>query len=169
MCKKRLQTKSIGLFDFWLCIVCSVGQHRCLIVRSSEGLVLFPGVKQVVLMVWVVEVVGLVTMMAVADYGVFNAFTLQVLLLLNTLQLPQQLLDESLRRSATCQFLLDFYKCFPRLLPSAHPCVRACVSAYPDTIILNLLMILQICERLTRCFTGFSIEKNVRTQVKTKK
>lgn len=80
----------------------------CSTVTSSEGLVLSLGVMQVVLMVWVVEVVGLMTMVAVADYGVFNAFTLQVLLLLNTLQLSQQLLDESLRRSAAYQFLSGF-------------------------------------------------------------
>lgn len=80
--------------------VCSAGQHMCLNVRSSEGLVLSPGVMQVVLMVRVVEVVGLVAMVAVADDGVLDAFALQVLLLVDALQLPQQLLDEGLGRSA---------------------------------------------------------------------
>lgn len=88
----------------------------CFIVRSSEGLVLSPGVMQVVLMVRVVKVVGLVTMVAVADDGVLDAFTLQVLLLVDALQLSQQLLDESLRRSAACLFLLGFYKCFTSIL-----------------------------------------------------
>lgn len=111
--KKRPKTKSHELFAFWLCSVCSAGQQMCFIVRSSEGLVLSPGVMQVVR---VVKVVGLVTMVAVADDGVLDAFTLQVLLLVDALQLSQQLLDESLRRSAACLFLLGFYKCFTSIL-----------------------------------------------------
>lgn len=88
---------------------------------------------QVVLMVRVVEVVGLVTMVAVADDGVLDAFALQVLLLVDALQLPQQLLDERLGRSAASLFLLGFHKCLTSILPvhvcvSAHVCV--CVSVH---------------------------------------
>lgn len=58
-----------------------------------------PGVVQMLVMVWVVKMVGLMTMVAVADDGMLNAFALQLLLLLNSLQLSHQLSDESLRRN----------------------------------------------------------------------
>lgn len=128
--KKRPKTKSHELFAFWLCSVCSAGQQMCFIVRSSEGLVLSLGVMQVVLMVRVVKVVGLVTMVAVADDGVLDAFTLQVLLLVDALQLSQQLLDESLRRSAACLFLFVFTSVsqvsFKFVCVSARVCLCVC-------------------------------------------
>lgn len=70
----------------------------------SEGLVLASGVH-VVLLVWVVKVVGLVAVVAVADDRMLDAFSLQLLLLVNSLQLCHQLSDEGLgRRSrAKCE------------------------------------------------------------------
>lgn len=63
--------------------------------RLSEGLVLTSDVVEVV-MVWVVKVVRLVAVVAVADDRVLDAFTLQLLLLLNSFQLSHQLSDEGL-------------------------------------------------------------------------
>lgn len=63
-------------------------------------------------MVWVVKMVGLMTMVAVADDGMLNAFALQLLLLLNSLQLSHQLSDESLRRSTAYVW---FYECVTRI------------------------------------------------------
>lgn len=65
---------------------------------SSEGLVLTPAVGKLVVMVWVVEMVGLVAVVAVADDRVLDAFALQVLLLVNTVQPGDHLRDEVLRR-----------------------------------------------------------------------
>lgn len=65
----------------------------------SEGLVLTPALVKLVVMVWVVEMVGLVSVVAVRDDWVLDAFTLQVLLLVNSVQLGHQLCDEVLRRS----------------------------------------------------------------------
>lgn len=66
--------------------------------RWSEGLVLTPAVVKLVVMVWVVEVVGLVPVVAVTDDGVLDAFALQILLLVNAVQLCHQLCDEALKR-----------------------------------------------------------------------
>lgn len=69
----------------------------------SEGLVLASGVH-VVLLVWVVKVVGLVAVVAVADDRMLDAFSLQLLLLVNSLQLCHQLCDEGLRRRSRAKF-----------------------------------------------------------------
>lgn len=53
-----------------------------------EGLVLAPAV---------IEVVGFVAGVAVADDGMFDAFGLQLLLLVNSHQLRDQLCDEDLK------------------------------------------------------------------------
>lgn len=66
--------------------------------RLSEGLVLTPALVKVVLMVWVVKMVGLVSVVAVTDDWVLDAFTLQILLLVNAVQLGHQPCDEVLRR-----------------------------------------------------------------------
>lgn len=50
------------------------------------------------MVVWVVKMVGLVSVVAVADDGVLHAFALQILLLVNAIQLGYQLRDEALRR-----------------------------------------------------------------------
>lgn len=55
---------------------------------------------KVLVLVGVVEVVRLVAVVAVTDDGMFDAFALQLLLLVNPLQLWHQLSDEGLRRSA---------------------------------------------------------------------
>lgn len=52
-------------------------------------------------MVWVVEVVGLVAVVAVTDGWMLDAFPLQLVLLVKPLQLPHQLTDEGLRRRHT--------------------------------------------------------------------
>lgn len=67
--------------------------------RLSEGLVLTLALVKLVVMVWVVEMVGLVSVVAVRDDRVLDAFTLQILLLVNSVQLGHQLCDEVLRRS----------------------------------------------------------------------
>lgn len=69
----------------------------------SEGLVLASGVH-VVLLVWVVKVIGLVAVVAVADDRMLDAFSLQLLLLVNSLQLCHQLCDEGLRRRSRAKF-----------------------------------------------------------------
>lgn len=61
----------------------------------SKGLVMASGVVEVVPLV--VKVVGLMAMMAVADDWMFDAFTLKLLLLLNSLQFHHKLFDEDLR------------------------------------------------------------------------
>lgn len=68
--------------------------------RLSEGLVLTPALAKLVLMVWVVKMVGLVSVVAVRDGRVLDAFALQILLLVNSVQLGHQLGDEVLRRSS---------------------------------------------------------------------
>lgn len=65
----------------------------------SEGLVLTPAVVKLVLMVRVVKMVGLVSVVAVTDDRVLDAFALQILLLVNSVQLRDHLRDEVLRRS----------------------------------------------------------------------
>ncbi len=67
----------------------------------SEGLVLALGVVEVLLLVlvWVVKVIGLMAVVAVADDRMLDAFALQLVLLVNSLQLCHQLSDEGLRRS----------------------------------------------------------------------
>ncbi len=62
----------------------------------SESLVLTSGVVHVV--VWVVKMVGLMAVVAVADDRMLDAFRLQLFLLVNPLQLRHQLPDEGLRR-----------------------------------------------------------------------
>ena len=61
----------------------------------SEGLVLASSL--VVVLLCVVEVVGLVAVVAVTDDRMLDAFALQLVLLLNALQLSHQLLDERLQ------------------------------------------------------------------------
>lgn len=65
----------------------------------SEGLVFTPALVKLVVMLWVVKMVGLVSIVAVTDAWVLDAFTLQILLLVNSLQLGHQLCDEVLRRN----------------------------------------------------------------------
>lgn len=67
----------------------------------SEGLVLAVGVvdRMVLVVLWVVEVVGLMAIVAVTDDRMLDAFTLQLFLLVKSLQLFHQLLDEGLRSS----------------------------------------------------------------------
>lgn len=163
-CKRRLKTKSHEPVAFWLCSVCSVGQQMCFIVRSSEGLVLSLGVMQVVLMVRVVKVVGLVTMVAVADDGVLNAFTLQVLLLVNTFQLYQQLLDESLGRRVA-RLLVWFLQVFHKY-PSS-----LCVSTprYIQKVLQHFISVIDSADLPTgepQCCTGLTgcMNKNTQTQ-----
>lgn len=50
------------------------------------------------MLVWVVKVVGLVSVVALADDWVLHAFALKILLLVNAVQLGHQLCDEALRR-----------------------------------------------------------------------
>lgn len=70
----------------------------CWLEGSSEGLVLASAVVEV-LWLWVVKVVGLVAVVAVADDRMLDAFALQLVLLVNSLQFRHQLSDEGLRRS----------------------------------------------------------------------
>lgn len=79
-----------------------------------------PGVVQMLVMVWVVKMVGLMTMVAVADDGMLNAFTLQLLLLLNSLQLSHQLSDESLRRSTAYVWLYKCIRCIFEMCLCIH-------------------------------------------------
>lgn len=67
----------------------------------SEGLVLAASVvyRVVLVVLWVVEVVGLMAVVAVTDDRVLDAFALQLLLLVKSLQLSHQLFDEGLRSS----------------------------------------------------------------------
>lgn len=74
----------------------------------SEGLVLAPGVLQMLVMVWVVKMVGLMAVVAVADDRMLDAFTLQLFLLVNSLQLCHQLSDEGLRRSTAITAHTEF-------------------------------------------------------------
>lgn len=67
--------------------------------RRSEGLVLTPAVVTLLVMVWVVKMVGLMSVVAVTDDRVLDAFTLEILLLVNSVQLGHQLRDEVLRSS----------------------------------------------------------------------
>lgn len=67
--------------------------------RRSEGLVLTTAVVTLLVMVWVVKMVGLVSVVAVTDDRVLDAFTLEILLLVNSVQLGHQLHDENLRSS----------------------------------------------------------------------
>lgn len=67
--------------------------------KLSEGLVLAMVVLKVVVMVRVVKMVGLMSIVAVTDDWMINPFTLQLFLLVNSFQLPQQLSDKGLRRS----------------------------------------------------------------------
>lgn len=126
-------------------------------VRSSEGLVLSPAVMQMVLMVRVVEVVGLVPMVAVADDGVLDAFTLQVLLLVDALQLPQQLLDENLRGSAARLFII-------------HSATSRYVQMSRMSCNVELmLLIVQICQKVSRSVApGFSINEKTQTHKLTR-
>lgn len=72
--------------------------------RLSEGLVLTPAlVELVVVVVGVVKVVGLMSVVAVRDDRVLDALTLQVLLLVNSIQPGHQLCDEVLRKSTHLQ------------------------------------------------------------------
>lgn len=75
----------------------------CLVWRKVleflECLVLALGVVPSVVMVRVVKMVGLVAVVTVADDWVLNAFTLQLFLFVNSLQLCQQLSDEGLWKS----------------------------------------------------------------------
>lgn len=67
----------------------------CWLEGSSEGLVLASAVVEV-LWLWVVKVVGLVAVVAVADDRMLDAFALQLVLLVNSLQFRHQLSDEGL-------------------------------------------------------------------------
>ena len=58
-----------------------------------------PALVKLVVMVWVVKMVGLVSVVAVTDDWVLDAFTLQILLLVNSVQFGHQLCNEVLRRS----------------------------------------------------------------------
>lgn len=70
-------------------------------VYVLEGLVLAMSVLEgvVFVLLWVVEVVGLMTVVAVTDDWMLDAFALQLILLENSLQLFHQLSDEGLRSS----------------------------------------------------------------------
>lgn len=95
-------------------------------------------------MVWVVKMVGLMTMVAVADDGMLNAFALQLLLLLNSLQLSYQLSDESLRRSTAYVW---FYKDFTHIL---QMCLCIHSKIYSNALsyrVLLLLLIMKICQK----------------------
>jgi len=67
--------------------------------RSSEGLVVAPARLLARLVLRGAEVVGLVAVVAVGDDRVFDSLALEVVLLVQTLQLAHQLLDEVLRRA----------------------------------------------------------------------
>lgn len=62
-----------------------------------------PAVVTLLVMVWVVKMVGLVSVVAVTDDRVLDAFTLEILLLVNSVQLGHQLYDEILRSSSPTQ------------------------------------------------------------------
>lgn len=114
-------------------------------------------------MVWVVKMVGLMTMVALADDGMLNAFALQLLLLLNSLQLSHQLSDESLRRSTAYVWS---YKCITCIFQT---CIHS--KIYSETFsykVLFLLLIMKICQKqsATMLYWGASpcIDKNMQTQ-----
>lgn len=123
-----------------------------------------PGLVQMLVMVWVVKMVGLMTLVAVADDGMLNAFTLQLFLLLNSLQLFHQLSDESLRRSTAYVW---FYKCFTCIF---QMCLCIHSKIYSEALsyrVLFLLLIMKICQKhsATMLYWGASpcIDKNMQT------
>ena len=64
---------------------------------TSEPLVLVLALGGVEVLLWVVKVVRLMAMMAVADDRVFDAFSLQLFFLVDSLKLCHQLFDKGLR------------------------------------------------------------------------
>lgn len=92
-----------------ICLLCShvirvcVSSLLCVCACRglSEGLVLAVSVvdRVVLVVLWVVEVVGLMAVVAVTDDRMLDAFALQLFLLVKSLQLSHQLFDEGLRSS----------------------------------------------------------------------
>lgn len=88
---------------------------------ESEGLVLASGVVGVL---WVVEVVGLVARVAVADDRMLDALALQLVLLVNSLQLCHQLSGEGLRRSRSHMEQVSLPVCLLHLAVRPQPAFR---------------------------------------------
>lgn len=57
----------------------------CMIIGPSEGLILLLGVVKVVVLLWVVEVIRLMAIVAMTDDRMLDAFALQLILPVNSL------------------------------------------------------------------------------------